>query len=163
MPKLDNTDILFEGQVINASGTTTYSNIIDVAGSDSVTTNAASWGFGAGKPKYIVVYTPIAFTTVTSVQVQLQTSDAYTSTALSGTVTTIWDSTAIAIASLATAGGVFPGTPFIIPVKGCKQYIQLLVTTVGPSTSEVGSLTSYVTDDVQSLQVPTYGSSPVAY
>lgn len=163
----DQSQILCEGQVINSSTAYTYSNVYDTQGSSNVTTLTPSYGFGAGKPKYVVITVPTAFTTVTSVQVLLQTADATTTDATYGTIlsspTTLWDSTAIAIANLATAGMLFPGAPIIVPVKGCKQYLQVKIVTVGYSTSEVGAITAYLDEQVAALQVPAYGVSPVAY
>jgi hypothetical protein len=108
-------------------------------------------------------FNPVAFTTVTSVQVQLRTSDTISSGALSGTVTILVDTGAIAIASL-TGGILFPSSkiPTIIPIKGCKRYVDVLVTTVGPSTSEVGTITALLQESIEALQFISYPITSIA-
>lgn len=163
MPWNDNTLYFMDGQLLNSATTANNSNVIDTQGSDNTATNAKSYGFGAGCPKYIVITNPTIFTntTLTSFTVALRTSDTISGTALSGTITTLWTSGTITVATAglnttAGIGSLIGGTPFIVPVNGAKQYLDILVTTNAANTNETGSLTAYLTEEVQSLQVATY-------
>ena len=164
----DNLTFLSNAQVINGSGTSQYSNVLDLQGDNSATTTATgTCGFGAGAPVYFAAYNTTAFTTVTSVNLQLQTSDTVSGGNLSGTITTLFSSGAVLLASL--TGGIFwPYVsggivqPTYLPIYGVKRYVQQLFTVVGPSTSEVGSVTSFLTESLDAIQYAKYPIATIA-
>ena len=163
----DNLNFLSSAQVINGSGTSQYSTVIDLQGDNGGTTATGAYGFGAGTPVYFAAYNPVAFTTVTSVNLQLQTSDTLSGGNLSS-ATTLWASGAATQAQLAgsilwpiVSGGT-ASQPTYVPVYGCKRYVQILFTVVGPSTAEVGTCTAVLTESVDALQYVTYPISAIA-
>lgn len=169
MPAKDNLNFLEENDVFNSSSATTvYSNTIDLQGDNGGVTPTGAYGSGSVKPIYFEQLIYVAFTTITSLRSQLQTSDTITAATgnLSGTITTLLDSGVVARASIPAANSWFTaGTqvvPFILPPSGVKRYVQVTYTVVGPSSSEVGAITSYLSTETQSLQRFTYPVASIA-
>ena len=171
MSAIDNLLILNEAYVFNsASATSIKTTIIDLQGDNSTTTTATgAAGYGAGpRGVYFTITAPVLFTTITSIRAELQTSDTFTGTlasgALSGTITDLYDSAVLTVSSNtvigqgsgAKAGNLFPNCTGYVPYFGCKRYVQMVYTIVGPSASEVGSVTAKLDTKIDALQSVAY-------
>ena len=151
--------MLFDANQASAAGSisgqltaTQASNIIDLRATANAIVATGSYGIGAGTPIYLVIAIPTGFTGGTSIDFQLRTSDSLSAGALSSP-TVLYDSGAVVIASLASGTIVFSG---ILPVNGVKQYIDINATVVG--TMSAGAVNAFLTDSVQSLNIPLYGT-----
>jgi|GEM_PF-2826145 hypothetical protein len=149
---IDESLMLFDGYSGITSAGNYPSNIIDLRATANATLATGSYGMGAASPIYLVIALPTAFVGGTSVEFVVRTSDSLTSGALTSP-TTLYDTGAILTASLTQGATVFAG---ILPINGVKQYIDINATGVG--TFSAGTVSAFLTDNVQSLNIPLYSS-----
>lgn len=232
MSAIDSLLIFNEAYVFNsAAATSVTSAIIDLLGDQpssvsytgstgyGASTPLGSYGYGAGyKGIFFLITAPTLFTTITSIAASLQTSDTYSGTLATGTLTypeTLWTGQtqtitksvfggtaniaayaagttysagqvvvsssvyyislvnsntgntpassptqwAVLPAAAYSVGAHYPYQPYFVPFNRVKRYLQVVYTIVGPSSSEVGSLTARLSEQLEALNWANY---PVA-
>ena len=159
MSAIDNLLTFNENYVFNsASATSVTSAIIDLQGDQpssvsytgstgyGASTPLGAYGYGAGyKGVFFLITAPVLFTTITSIAAALQTSDTYSGTLATGTLTnpeTLWtgQTQTIANSAIGLQGAYAGGTTYAagqVVTYSSIVYISLVSSNTGntPSSS----------------------------